>query len=63
MEDLRHSYTSAKQFPQNLICPRSQQHVLKSYREKLEDEARRLFCAVGQASLHVFYSKDWGDGK
>ena len=60
MEEFRESCANARDFPENLIRQLDHRHVLRDYHIKLGVERQRLFCAPSDASLHVWYAREWG---
>lgn len=54
MDDLTCPCDAAREYPENLVCHQTYQHVLKSYRHRLEERGDNLFCSPDKAVVNFW---------
>lgn len=54
MDELAHSCDAATEYPKNLVCHHTHQHVLDSYVHKLEERGDNLFCSPNKAVVNFW---------
>jgi hypothetical protein len=51
MDDLNSSYADIDNFPSNLVSPGIYAYRLKQYKDRLDQNAHRLFCSEENAAV------------
>ncbi|KAF7512558.1 hypothetical protein GJ744_000819 [Endocarpon pusillum] len=54
MDELARSYERAPDYPKNLLCPNTYQHVLDSYFRRLKDREDNLFCSANKSLVYFW---------
>jgi len=63
MEDLKASYANVDNFPSNLISPGIYPYRLKEYKDRLDENAPRLFCSEADAVVDFLQVDEEQNGK
>jgi hypothetical protein len=62
MDELVRSYDAASEYPQNLVCHHTYQHVLDSYRLRLSERENSLFYDESKAAVDFWQFDHAGQG-
>jgi uncharacterized protein len=54
MDALAISCDAAREYPKNLICHNTYQHVLDSYARRLKEREDSLFCSLNKAAVNFW---------
>jgi hypothetical protein len=60
MDELMRSCADARDYPRNLVCHNTYQHVLSSYLQGLNAREQSLFCSENKAAVDFWEIDDGG---